>query len=227
MKISIIIPVLNEGETIVAALKRLKEPGETDPPEIIVSDGGSADGTPEAAQNLADKVIRVGKPGRARQMHEGALAAAGELLLFLHADTRLPENWRKVLEEAWRGRPRPAATAFRLRFDNDLWFYRIIAKTASWRSRVTGVPLGDQAIAASREDYFRVGGFPPVPLMEEYFLITKINRLGPVLILSEAAVTSARRYEKNGRVFQVLRNAFITALFYAGVPPRALAKIYR
>ncbi len=227
MKISIIIPVLNESGTIAAALTRLKEPGEADPPEIIVSDGGSVDGTPEAAQNLADKVIRVGKPGRARQMHEGALAAAGELLLFLHADTRLPGNWRKVLEEAWRGRPRPAAAAFRLRFDSDSWFYRIIARAAAWRSRMTGVPLGDQAIAVLREDYFQVGGFPPVPLMEEYFLITKLRRLGPVLILPEAAVTSSRRYEKNGRVFQVLRNAFITVLFYAGVPPRMLAKIYQ
>ena len=227
MKISIIIPTLNEGETIAAALKRLGERSSAESLEIIVSDGGSVDGTTEAAQNLADRVLLGRGPGRARQMHEGALAAAGELLLFLHADTRLPENWRQALEKAWCDHLRPVATAFSLSFDNDAWFYRLIARMASWRSRVTGVPLGDQAIAVLREDYFRVGGFPAVPLMEEYFLIAKLRRLGPVQVLSEAATTSSRRYEKNGRVFQALRNVCITVLFYLGVPPRALASIYR
>ncbi|HVA66842.1 MAG TPA: TIGR04283 family arsenosugar biosynthesis glycosyltransferase [Elusimicrobiota bacterium] len=227
MKFSIVIPTLNESAGIVAALERLRESSAADPMEIIVSDGGSGDGTAEAAQALADKVLTRRGPGRARQMHEGALSASGDILLFLHADTRLPESWRQTLEKAWNARSHPSATAFSLCFDKDERFYRFIAKMAAWRSRLTGVPLGDQAIAVWREDYFQVGGFPPVALMEEYYLIDKLRRLGPVRVLSECAVTSARRYEKNGRVFQALSNFFITALFYLGVPPRVLVDIYR
>jgi len=228
MRISVVIPTLNEGRALAEALRRVRETAAgSSSVEIIVADGGSQDGSEAAASGLADKFIVEVPPGRARQMHRGAREASGDLLLFLHADTRLPEGWAAALESAWAARPRPCATAFSLRFDRDGRFYRLIARAAAWRNRLTGIPLGDQALAVSKDAYFQVGGFPPVPLMEEYFLIGKLKRLGPVRILREHVITSARRYEKNGRAFQALRNLFITVLFYLGIPPRILAGMYR
>ncbi|HAZ07815.1 MAG TPA: glycosyltransferase [Elusimicrobia bacterium] len=227
MKISIIIPARNEERNIAEALSRLRRASNGNRIEIIVADGRSSDRTVEVSQSAADKVIRVSQAGRAMQMQEGAQAASGDLLLFLHADTKLPADWKEQLTQAWSCGEKPAATAFKLGFDNDDPFYRLISRAANLRTALTGVPYGDQAIAVDREVFLRVGGFPPVPLMEEYLLIAKLRPLGRVVILPGKVATSVRRYEKNGRLFNALRNAVITALFYLGVPPRSLARLYR
>lgn len=226
MKISVIIPTRNEENNIGQAILRIRRSLNGNRIEIIVADGHSTDRTVEVARSIADKVIRTRQLGRAWQMQEGARAASGDLLLFLHADTKLPADWEEQLARTWSSGEKPAATAFTLCFDSEEPFYRLLARAANLRTDITGVPHGDQAIAVNRETFLRVGGFPPVPLMEEYLLITKLRPLGRVVILPGKAATSVRRYEKNGRLLNALRNTAITVLFYLGVPPRALARLY-
>jgi rSAM/selenodomain-associated transferase 2 len=227
VKVSVVIPTLDEEECLESALTRLRLTALQGDIEILVCDAGSADGTLAVAGRLADKVVRSPRRGRAVQMHQGALAAKGELLLFLHADTRLPKNWLDALMKSWTSKPLPGATAFRLGFDSARPIYRLIAALGDWRSRKTRVPHGDQGVACRRQDYMKVGGFPAVPLMEEYYLLPKLARLGPVVILDEAVMTSTRRYERNGPLFNGLRNAAIIALFKAGVPAERLARLYQ
>lgn len=226
MKVSIVIPTLNESEGLERLVSRLRRTAGRGEIEVVVADGGSADATLAAARRCADRVVETARPGRANQMHQGALAAGGDLLLFLHADTALPDRWLASLLDAWASQPLPGATAYRLGFDRREPVYRLIAALGELRSRWTRVPQGDQAIACRREDYLRVGGFPPVPLMEEYFLLPKLADLGPVVTLPDAVETSARRYERNGPLFNALRNVAIVALFKAGVPPEKLRSLY-
>lgn len=224
--VSVVVPTLNEEAELPLALARLRRSGRAAGLELVVADGGSTDRTLAVARGGADKVVEA-RGGRGAQMHAGALAASGDLLLFLHADTRLPPGWPKALAAAWASDPRPGATAFRLGFDSEEAVYQVISSLGNWRSRHTGVPHGDQAIACRREDYLKVGGFPPVALMEEYYLLPELSRLGPVTIIDAPVKTSVRRYERNGPVCNALRNAAIIALFKAGVPPRVLAGLYR
>lgn len=226
MKVSVIIPTVNERKGLAETVARLRLTAGRGEIEIIVADGGSTDGTTEIARRVADKLVESPARGRAVQMHRGALAASGDLLLFLHADTRLPGGWLGALLDAWAAEPRPGATAYRLDFESTKPIYRLIATLGHWRSRKTGVPHGDQAVACLREDYLNVGGFPSVSIMEEYFLLPKLARLGPVVIMEEAVLTSVRRYERNGPVFNALRNVAIIALFKAGVPPDRLRRLY-
>lgn len=226
MKVSVVIPTVNERKGLAETVARLRLTAGRGDIEIVVADGGSTDGTTEIARRVADKLVASPARGRAVQMHQGALAADGDLLLFLHADTRLPGGWLGALLDAWSSKPRPGATAYRLDFESAKPIYRVIATLGHWRSRKTGVPHGDQAVACRREDYLRVGGFPPVSLMEEYFLLPKLARLGPVVVMEEAVLTSVRRYERNGPVFNALRNAAIIALFKAGVSPERLRRLY-
>lgn len=227
MKISVIIPTRNEEENIVSSISRIRMGSNRNGIEIIVVDGRSSDRTVEVSRTTADKMIQAAQSGRALQMQEGARAASRDLLLFLHADTRLPADWEEELTQAWSSSEKPVATAFKLGFDSEKLFYRLLAWAANLRTALTGVPLGDQAIAVDRETFLRVGGFPPALLMEEYLLIAKLKPLGRVVILSGRVATSVRRYERNGRLFNALRNAAITVLFYLGVPPRSLARLYR
>ncbi|MBI4369199.1 MAG: TIGR04283 family arsenosugar biosynthesis glycosyltransferase [Elusimicrobia bacterium] len=227
MKISVIIPTRNEEANIERLIDSLRNTSDQERTEIIVVDGQSSDRTADVAQVLADKVIRATHPGRGLQMHEGALFASGDLLLFLHADTELPLNWQGILYGAWSSSQKPVATAFRLNFSDDGLFFRFLAIAANWRTSWTGIPHGDQAIAIDREIYFRAGGFLAVPIMEEYFLFNKLRWFGCVRILSEPIKTSTRRYEQNGRVFNAIRNTLIIALFYVGAPPSFLARLYR
>ncbi len=226
MKISIVIPVLNEATLLRDTVSRLRASMPPDG-EVIVVDGGSRDGTAELAATLADKAIVASRSGRARQMHDGALAASGDLLLFLHADTFLPQGWSGLLFEAWLKKPLPTFTAFRLSFDKTSRVYRLIEWLSECRRRFTGVPQGDQAIAVRREHYFLVGGFPDVPLMEEYFLARQLLRRGPPRMIQTPVKTSSRRYEKNGPMLNALRNSFLVFLFYLKVPVRLLARLYR
>lgn len=226
MTISVIVPVLNEGPVIRETLRSLRESALPDTIQIVLVDGGSTDGSIEAAQDAADAVVHT-RRGRAHQMHAGALAATGNLLLFLHADTRLPEKWVPVLREAWARNPPPASTAFRMSFDLSAFRYKLIATAAALRFRLTGVAHGDQAMAVRRDAYMAAGGYPDVPLMEEYFLTRKLRPWGSTRLLSPSVVTSSRRYEKNGPLLNALRNTFLVTLFYLGVSPMRLARLYR
>jgi rSAM/selenodomain-associated transferase 2 len=227
MNIAVIIPTWNEEEHIAQTLRHVRETANGAAVEVIVVDGASTDRTRELAQPLADRVLVSPARGRAAQMHVGAEAARANLLVFLHADTLLPDAWSQSLERAWSAQVPPAATAFRLGFDRDAHVYRWLAWAGTWRSRITKIPYGDQAIAVERATYFAVGGFPPVPLMEEYYLLRQLRRRGEVKILSETVTTSARRFERNGWFWQTLRIKLLLTLFHLGVPPRKLERLYR
>lgn len=227
MKISVIIPVLNDAAGLKETIDYLRSTTRPSDIEIIAADGGSSDQSLTTARLLADKTVETAPPGRARQMHAGALAASGDILLFLHCDTQLPGGWFNTLRSVWSSKKKPSATAFGLRFESSRKIYRVIEFTARLRTALTGVPHGDQAIAVSRDTYFEIGGYPEVPLMEEYALVNKLKRRGPVLILKQNVLTSPRRYERNGRLWNACRNGIIVSLYLLGVPPTTLKGIYR
>lgn len=224
-RISVILPAQNEENLIRPAILRLRKTSSLFPVEIIISLADSRDGTPEIAKALADCVVESPKRGRAFQMHLGAQKAKGDYLLFLHADSRLPDDWQEALINALK-EDKTAAAAFRLSFDSERRFYKILAFLANFRTRLTGIPHGDQALAVKREAYFSCGGFPDVPLMEEYLLMPRLKRIGKIRILKGPIVTSPRRYEERGPLKNALKNILLILLFYLRVSPQKLSRWY-
>ena len=193
--LSIIIPVLNEGERIAATLDALA-PLRALGVEVVVVDGGSRDATVQRARLRADRVIPAPR-GRATQMNAGAEKATGDILLFLHSDTRLPSDADHVLlngleqsGHAW-GR-------FDVRIDSRDPVLRIVGAMMNWRSRLTGIATGDQAIFVKRDAFQKVGGYPPIALMEDIALSKLLKGVSPPLCLRERVTTSPRRWEKQG-----------------------------
>ncbi len=214
--ISVIVPTLNEAE----ALK-------TFPPlqgcELIFVDGGSVDGTLGIASKLG-RVVRS-KRGRGTQMNRGAREASGGALLFLHADARLEHG---ALEAAERAAAEGyVGGGFTPRIEADSFLYRWIERAGAFRARRLGLFYGDAGIFATREAFESVGGFPEIPICEEFEFCRALRRLGRVTLLAPACRISPRRWERLGIVRATLRNWLITALFFAGVPPEQLSKIYR
>jgi rSAM/selenodomain-associated transferase 2/rSAM/selenodomain-associated transferase 1 len=193
LTISVIIPTLNEEGNIKELLHDLANVSEI---EVIVTDGGSTDGTVDICQRHNVPVVRS-KPGRANQMNRGASLAAGEILLFLHSDTRLPEDFVHLVRQAMSVK-NVVAGAFRFSTDLDTRGMRIIEGTANWRSRRMGIVYGDQTIFVGRNAFEAVGGFPDQPLMEDYQLVRRLRQVGRFVTLPDAVVTSARRWRDNG-----------------------------
>lgn len=220
--VSVVIPTLDEAPRIGALVAALLA---VDGVEVIVADGGSADGTPLAAAAAGARVVS-GRRGRAAQLNAGAAAAAGGILLFLHADTRLPAGWsgavRALLQHAGVG-----GGAFSFATDSPRAGLRLIEALANWRGRRLGIVFGDQAIFARAADFAAVGGFPEQPLLEDYEFVRRLRRRGTVSILEQRAITSSRRWEARGTWRNSLRNAAITAAYLAGVAPERLARWYR
>jgi rSAM/selenodomain-associated transferase 2 len=222
MRLSVIVPTLDEEATIASTLAHARRPGEV---ELIVVDGGSRDGTVRAARPLADRVLD-GPRGRAAQMNAGVAAARGALLLFLHADTRLPDDYPALVADALA----PAGVVggrFDLRFDAPGLAYRVIERLIGLRSRLTGVATGDQAIFVRRDAFVRVGGYPPIPLMEDIALCRALKRAGRMVALRDVVVTSARRWQRDGLVRTVALMWTLRLAYYAGVSPARLARVYR
>ncbi len=221
------MPVKNEENFILSSIKRLRDNEPLLPAEIIVVDGGSQDRTVELAQKSADQVILSSKGGRSFQMHLGAQQAKEDVLIFLHADSKLPPNWQNILIRFFiENHHPPAAAAFSLAFDSDRLFFQTIAAMANWRSKFTKIPHGDQALIVSKDNYFRCGGFPDVPLMEEYIFVPRLRRLGRIDIYPETVTTSARKYIAKGPLKNALKNSLLIFLFFMGVSPKQLAKWY-
>jgi rSAM/selenodomain-associated transferase 2 len=224
--ISIVIPVLEESEIIngLIAYLRAIDPGGA--AEIIVVDGdpdGSTIGTVRDQEVLTLTAPR----GRASQMNAGANRACGSVLLFLHADTRIPSDGLLKIEEVM-ARGVSVGGAFDLGINAPGLAFRIIERTASIRSRLTRVPFGDQAIFVRRDYFHTRGGFPNVPLMEDVLFMSRIKAGGDrIVILPARAQTSARRWEKRGILSRTLRNWYVQVLYLAGVSPERLARIYR
>jgi rSAM/selenodomain-associated transferase 2 len=221
MRISVIIPVLNEEKAIgpaLAALTALK------PHEIIVVDGGSGDRTREIGAQAGAKVLLSGA-GRARQMNRGALEATGDVLLFLHADTRLPASALRDIAAAL-GEPRYVGGRFDVELDSDRWLLKVVGRMISYRSRVTKVGTGDQALFVRRETFGELDGFPDMPLMEDIAFCRRLKQLGEVACLKSKVVTSARRWETDGVWRTIFRMWTLKLLYLAGVSPARLKQYY-
>jgi rSAM/selenodomain-associated transferase 2 len=221
--ISIIIPTCNEAENIASLLPELLSAGNV---EVIVADGASIDGTAEMAQALGAIVLGDLHRNRAFQMNAGAKAAGGELLLFLHADTRLAPGFEEKITLNL-AQPGVVAGAFSLKIAGKGLGLRIIERLANFRARLFQMPYGDQGIFISAAVFSAVEGFPSLPIMEDFALVRKLKRRGCITILSQAATTSARRWEKFGLLRTTLLNQIIILGYLVGIKPEKLAEWYR
>lgn len=222
LHVSFIVPVLNEAASIVVALGDLqgwREIGH----EVIVVDGGSTDDTVALAMPFCDQVIQSPK-GRASQMNAGAAVAGGEVLVFLHADTRLPLD---ALEHLQRFVDSPATWGrFNVRLSGDKWIYRVIGDLMNLRSRLTGMCTGDQAMFVRRAMFQEVGGFEPLPLMEDIALSHRLLALSRPYCVASQVVTDSRRWEKHGPWKTILMMWRLRWRYWRGEDPASLAKVY-
>lgn len=219
--ISVVVPTLNEAAVLARTLAAVPAGFF----EVIVADGGSLDGTTAIALEHGARVT-VSPAGRGPQMNAGAAAARGGTLLFLHADTTLPTDAAARIGAALAD-PGVVGGAFRLGIDSPDLRLGLIARAANLRTRITGVPYGDQALFVRRDAFDAAGGFPDVPIMEDVALGRALKRQGRVVLLPARVRTSARRWEREGVVRTTLRNAALISLYRLGVPPARLARWYR
>jgi hypothetical protein len=221
-KISVIIPVLNEADRLKDRLVSLPSLPDV---EVIVVDGGSQDGTVHVARACGACVIS-GPPGRASQMNAGANLATGEILLFLHADTQLPDSFTDDIRQVL-AQPRVVAGAFNLQIDGDLWGLRLIERGVNWRSHHFQLPYGDQAIFLRANAFRQVGGFPALPIMEDFELVRRLKGLGQVAIAPSSVITSARRWKRLGILRTTLINQLVIVGYLVGVSGDRLVRWYR
>ncbi len=218
MKVSVVVPVLNEAQGIVAALgalQGLRSRGH----EVIVVDGGSADGTATLAEPLADQAIAAPR-GRASQMNAGAAAASGDALLFLHADTRLPEGADRLVAEALAARP---WGRFDVRIEGRSPLLALVAFFMNLRSRLTGIATGDQAIFVRRSGF---PGFAPIALMEDIDFSRRMKRVARPACLRAKVATSGRRWERDGVLRTILLMWRLRLAYWLGESPDELARRY-
>ena len=223
MKISIIIPTLNEASHLrdtLAPLRALQARGH----EVIVVDGGSSDHTAALAQEFADCVINSVR-GRARQMNAGAAVASGDVLLFLHADTRLPDQ-ADVLITGALVNGNTAWGRFDVRLSGNQLLLRMIETLMNRRSRISSIATGDQAIFVRRAVFNQVGGYPDIPLMEDIALSKLLKRVTRPANLSARVVTSSRRWEQRGIIRTILLMWRMRLAYALGANPHRLAQLY-
>ena len=222
-RLSIVMPSLDEAEGIGAALKALRPVRERGH-EVIVSDGGSTDGTPRIAARGADRVLAAAR-GRARQMNAGAGVANGQVIVFLHADTRLPPAPDRVVFEALGDRP--GWGSFGVRLSGPHPAFRVIERMISLRSRLSGIATGDQAIFVDRDLFRAAGGFADIALLEDVELCRRLRRIVRPVRPPEPVVTSSRRWEAAGIVRTTALMWWIRGAYALGVEPDRLARHYR
>jgi rSAM/selenodomain-associated transferase 2 len=226
MTFSIIVPALHEAAGIASFLSHLRSLDGAQDCEIIVVDGSPEQDTLAVIRDPG--VIKlVADTGRARQMNAGAAAATGDILIFLHADTKLPGEALTRIAGVFESGGAYVGGAFDLRFDSGRAFIRFIAWSAGLRSRITRIPFGDQAIFLRKSYFDEVGGYRDIPLMEDVELMGRLKKRGDrISILKEPAVTSARKYLKDGIVYSAVRNHALRILYSMGVSPDRLVKLY-
>jgi rSAM/selenodomain-associated transferase 2/rSAM/selenodomain-associated transferase 1 len=222
-RISIVVPTLNEAQGVGAALAALA-PLRARGHEVIVVDGGSSDGTPALARSAADRVVSAPR-GRASQLNAGAALARGDVLLFLHADTRLPADADSLVLCGLAASGRSWGR-FDVRIEGASILLPVIAFGMNLRSRTSGIATGDQAMFVRREAFERAGRFPPLELMEDIALSRSLKRLSAPLCLADKASTSGRRWERNGVLRTVLLMWWLRLRFFFGAAPFDLARAY-
>ncbi|MCU0550100.1 MAG: TIGR04283 family arsenosugar biosynthesis glycosyltransferase [Leptolyngbya sp. Prado105] len=218
MKISIVIPVLNEARHLPKIL-----PIQATNIEIIVVDGGSQDDTIAIAQSFDVKVLQS-DPGRAIQMNTGAAIASGEILLFLHADTRLPDGFDQMIRTALKT---SVAGAFSLKIEADLLGIRWIEWGVNLRSRYLQLPYGDQAIFLRTQTFHEIGGFPTLPIMEDFEFVRTLRHLGKIVILPKPVITAGRRWQKFGVFRTTIVNQIVIFAYLIGLSPERIYPWYR
>lgn len=220
MKLTVIVPTLNEAEHLHASLASL--PPDAD---VVVSDGGSTDETVSIATRAGARVV-VGPAGRAQQMNRGAVAADGDTLLFLHADCTLDDNAHRDIETAL-AREHVVGGSFRLVIRDATRALRCIAATSNARARYLGAPYGDQGIFVRRSAFDAVGGFPEIPFMEDVALVRKLKRRGTLVVADGTVTTGDRHWKQLGPAGTTLLNWSMVWLFMLGVSAERLEPIYR
>lgn len=216
--ISIIIPTFNEGNSIQACLIALQSLRNQS--EIIIVDGGSVDDTVELSRSLVDKVI-VSAKGRAKQMNAGATQAKGEILVFLHADTFLPENALALISQENHGWGR-----FDIQLKGEAFMLGVIAIFMNWRSRLTGIATGDHVIFVSKPLFGRVGGYSDIALMEDIDLCMKLKKISSPSCLGVKVVSSGRRWEQFGVFKTILLMWSLRLRYFFGENPDVLSALY-
>lgn len=226
LSFSIILPVLNEAERINDTVGHLRDHNDEEKVEIIIVDGDASGNTIKAV--IDEKVLKLtALRGRACQMNIGATRAKGDILLFLHADTRLPSNALALIRSTLH-RNRAVAGAFDLGFDTKRRIFTVTELYVALRTRLTRVPFGDQAIFILRSYFEQIGGYRDIPLMEDVELMKRIRKRGDTIsIIPQKVRTSPRRYERDGVLYSTFRNWTMQILYAWGVPPERLIKWYR
>jgi rSAM/selenodomain-associated transferase 2 len=226
MTLSVIIPTLDEEQALGQTLASLPSSLVL---EIVLVDGGSTDRTLAVANAFCTKVpnahIVRAPTGRARQMNEGAKVSRGEVLLFLHADTQVPDDAPRIIESALMD-PAVVGGRFDVRFDTGSGWERIISTFMNWRSRTSGIATGDQAIFVRRHIFEQLGGFTDIPLMEDIDFSRRLKRAGSTVALRQTVRTSFRRWEQQGPLRTILLMWTLRLLYWAGVNPSRLNRWY-
>ena len=215
--LDVVIPTLNAARSLARTLDSLS--GEL----ITVCDGGSRDDTTTIARQAGATVL-VTEPGRGRQLAEGAMAGRAPWLLFLHADTTLSTGWAAAVRQ-FMAMPAPKAGYFRLRFASADPRARRLERLVAWRCRTFGLPYGDQGLLIERGFYSQIGGFRALPLMEDVDFVCRAGRRN-LSALDAEAVTSAERYERDGWLLRPMRNLGCLALYFAGLSPTVIRRLY-
>jgi uncharacterized protein len=218
LSVSVVIPTLDEERCLGAAIQSVSADA-----EVIVVDGGSSDATREVAGREGALILTAPR-GRGRQLDEGARAASGDWLVFLHADTTLETGWAEALRAL---SPDVVGGAFRFAVASPRGGFRIVERAVSLRVRLFALPYGDQGLFVRREVYARIGGFPHLPLMEDVAFVARLRRAGPLAFPAVRAFTSPRRWDRYGIVGTTLRNWSLLGLYAAGRSPERLARRYR
>ena len=223
MKLSIIIPVLNESKNILPTLQSLHLLNDSHH-EIILVDGGSHDDTLKIAEPLVDFIYSSEK-GRANQMNLGAEKSSGEILWFLHADCLIPDDAYTLIHHSLQNNH--IWGRFNISLSGSKWIFRIIERLINFRSRVTSVATGDQGIFLLRSEFEKLNGYAPLALMEDIHLSKRLRKISSPVCLSDTIITSSRRWESNGIYKTILLMWYLRLAYFFGMPVSKLAKIYQ